>query len=216
MALSAAHTDLLTERYQGFFEPELLQDIALHSEFRQVPKDRIILDIGDLIGYMPIILNGSLKIMREDPQHQELLLYYLEYGDTCAMTLNCCMRKTRSQIRAITEQDSDLVLIPVEKMEDWMVKHPSWRTYVLDSYNVRLNEMLEAIDVLAFMNMEERIFKYLREKAMVNSSDELHTTHQEIANDLHTSRVVVSRLLKKLEQQGKIQTRRNQIQVLSL
>ena len=132
------------------------------------------------------------------------------------MTLNCCMRKAKSQIRATTEQDTELIMVPVEKMEEWVVKYPTWRTYVFDSYNIRLNEMLESIDTLAFMNMEERLLRYLRDKALINQSEQLQTTHQEIANDLHTSRVVVSRILKKLEKEGKIQLHRNMISIPEL
>ncbi|MEL6627690.1 MAG: Crp/Fnr family transcriptional regulator [Bacteroidota bacterium] len=207
---------LLRQRYQALFESALLDEIVQIGTYKSVPKDHIILDIGDLIAFMPLVLNGSIKILREDEHNHELLLYYLEFGDTCAMTLNCCMRKAKSQIRATTEQDTELIMVPVEKMETWVVTYPSWRTYVFDSYNIRLNEMLESIDTLAFMNMEERLLRYLRDKALINQSEQLQTTHQEIANDLHTSRVVVSRILKKLEKEGKIQLHRNMISIPEL
>ncbi|MEM6264976.1 MAG: Crp/Fnr family transcriptional regulator [Bacteroidota bacterium] len=209
--LDAAHHNLLSTKYGHFFEPALLKEIAQVSRFKHVKKDRIILDIGDEIAFMPLVLEGSIKIMREDADNNDLLLYYLEFGDTCAMTLNCCLRKAKSPIRAITEQDTDLLVVPIGKMEEWMVKYATWRSYVFDSYHIRLNEMLESIDSLAFLNMEERLLKYLNNKALINKEIELQVTHQEIATDLHTSRVVVSRLLKKLEKAEKLQMRRNKI-----
>jgi CRP/FNR family transcriptional regulator len=181
------------------------------SQYKQVKKDRIIIDIGDEVAFMPLILSGSIKVLREDAEHQELLLYYLEYGDTCAMTMNCCMRQVKSPIRATTERDTELLTIPIQNMETWMVKYASWRSYVFDSFKIRLDEMLESIDALAFMNMEERLLKYLHDKAIINSSTELEVTHQAIASDMHTSRVVVSRILKKLEKEGKLSLKRNRI-----
>ncbi len=216
MTLDTRVQQLVRDTYSNFFESELLEEIIASGTLREVKKDRIILDIGDNISFMPLVIDGSVKIMRVDADHNELLLYYLEYGDTCAMTLNCCVKKSKSQIRATTEQDSTLVLIPTDKMEAWMNKYHSWRNYVLDSFQLRVNELLDAVDNLAFLNMEERLFYYLRDKALINGSEELVITHREVANDLHTSRVVVSRLLKKLEQEGKLEVKRNRIVFLEL
>jgi CRP/FNR family transcriptional regulator len=126
------------------------------------------------------------------------------------------MGQTRSEIRAVAETDVRLIMIPVRKMEEWTAKYRSWRNFVFDSYNTRLNEMLHAIDSIAFLNMDERLINYLREKARVNQDNTLHSTHQQIAYDLHSSRVVISRLLKKLENLGKIELHRNHIEILEL
>ena len=152
--------------------------------------------------------------MTEDKEGDELLLYYLEFGDTCAVTLNCCTRKTKSTIRAIAESETEVLFVPVEKMEEWMIRYTSWRNYVLESYNSRLNEMLQAIDNIVFNSMEDRLKNYLRDKVLVGKSEILHTSHYEIARDLHSSRVVISRLMKKLEQQGLIKQTRNKVNVL--
>jgi CRP/FNR family transcriptional regulator len=130
------------------------------------------------------------------------------------MTLTCCMGQAKSRIRAIAETDGSLLMIPVEKMEDWLTKYKTWRNFVFDSYNVRLMEMLEAIDTLAFMNLDERLYKYLTDKAKVIGNTEIQNTHQEIAYEMHTSRVVISRLLKALEIEGKIKLNRNKIEIL--
>ena len=126
------------------------------------------------------------------------------------------MGETKSEIRAVAETDTRIIMIPIQKMQEWMHKYKSWQSFILQSYHERMKELLEAVDTIAFLKMDERLYKYLRDKAMVNRDDLLKTTHQEIAQDLHTSRVVVSRLLKKLETENKIKLHRNSIKIINL
>lgn len=207
---------LLKERYAYIFEEDLQKEILDVGQLRKVPKGMTMMDIGDKITHMPLVLDGAIRIMQEDKDEHEYLLYYLEMGDSCAMTMNCCMSGKRSHIRAIAESPTLLLMIPIHKMEEWLVKYRSWRVFVFESYDTRLNEMLEAIDSLAFHNMEERLYKYLKDKAMVTRNPVLSITHYQIANDLNTSRVVISRLVKKLILDQKIEAHRNQITVLAL
>jgi CRP/FNR family transcriptional regulator len=206
--------DILTQSYGYIFEEALIDEIVNVASFKEFKADDYLIEIGDYIKSMPLLLHGAIKILREDENGDELLLYFLERGDTCAMTLTCCMGQAKSRIRAIAETDGSLLMIPVEKMEDWLTKYKTWRNFVFDSYNVRLMEMLEAIDTLAFMNLDERLFKYLTDKAKVIGNTEIQNTHQEIAYEMHTSRVVISRLLKALEIEGKIKLHRNKIEIL--
>lgn len=208
--------DSLKEAYGFIFEEELLKEIAESAKYQKFKAEDYLIEIGDYIKNMPLLLHGAIKILREDTEGDELLLYFLERGDTCAMTLTCCLGQSKSKIRAIAETDGDLLMIPIHKMEEWLTKYKTWRNFVFESYNIRLNEMLEAIDTLAFMNMDERLYKYLTDKAKVLGNPEINNTHQEIANELHTSRVVVSRLLKSLENNHKIKLHRNKIEVLDL
>lgn len=203
----------LHEKFQFLFEAELINEICMTGNVRSFKEGTTIMDIGQMLTHMPLVIAGSVKIMKEDKEGNELLLYYLELGDTCAVTLSCCTKPTKSAIKAVTESDAELLFIPVEKMEEWMIRYKSWRSFVLDSYNIRMNEMLDAIDNLAFNNMEERLYKYLRDKVMVTKESKLHTTHFEIANDLHSSRVVISRLMKKLENEGLVIQHRNYVEV---
>ncbi len=205
--------DKIKESYGYLFEEELLKEIELYGKIRQFDVNTLIIDVGQKIEFMPLLLEGAIKIMREDDQGDELLLYYLESGDTCAMTLTCCMGNTKSEIRAIAEEPTELIFIPVQKMDEWMVKYKSWRNFVLQSYQSRLGEMLEAIDSLAFMKLDQRLYKYLTDKVKISGSLELEYTHQQIAEELHSSRVVISRLLKQLEKDGKIKILRNKIQM---
>lgn len=207
--------DIVKENYGSIFEEKLLEEIAQVAQIYDYKEGDILIDFGDYIKNMPLLLKGAIKILREDFDEGELLLYFIEKGDTCAMTMACCLGDTKSEIRAVAETDVKLIMIPVNKMEEWLGKYKSWRNFVFNSYNNRLKEMLSAIDNLAFMNMDERLLNYLFDKAKINKSNEIQSTHQEIAYDLHTSRVVISRLLKALENEGRIRLHRASIEILT-
>lgn len=206
----------LKENFSHLFEDALIQEIIEVGALKEVSEGEKLIEIGDYLRSMPLLVSGAIKILREDDKGDELLLYFLERGDTCAMTLTCCLGQKKSEIRAIAELDTVLIMIPVQKMEEWMGKFKSWRNFVLASYHTRLMEMLDTIDSIAFLNMDERLVKYLRDKQKIGGEPFINSTHQEIAYELHTSRVVVSRLLKKLESLGKIELYRNSIKIVSL
>jgi CRP/FNR family transcriptional regulator len=208
--------ELLDLHYGYIFEDDLLEEIADIGKYKRVRQGEILMDIGQQIRAMPLLFSGAIKVLREDDKGDELLLYFLEKGDTCAMTFSCCMGSGTSEIRAIAEMDTEIMMIPVEMMEKWLSKYRSWQRFIMDSYHTRVSELLETVDTLAFMKMDERLLKYLQDKAMVTHDDIIHATHQDVAQDMHTSRVVVSRLLKKMELEGKIELHRNAIKVLAL
>lgn len=206
----------LKSTYGHIFEDALLEDIARVGMFKEVPEGSKLMEIGDYVKSMPLLVSGAIKILREDNEGDELLLYYLEQGETCSMTMSCCMGNSKSEIRAIAETDTKLILVPIAKMEEWTAHYKSWRNFVFESYHNRLNELLNTVDSVAFNRMDERLVNYLKEKSRVNKSSYIHSTHQEIAYDLHSSRVVISRLLKKLEQMGNIELHRNHVKILKL
>ncbi|UOY08508.1 Crp/Fnr family transcriptional regulator [Muricauda sp. SCSIO 64092] len=206
----------LKSSFENIFEPQLLKEIEALGIYREFQEGEKIMEIGEYIKGMPLLISGVIKILREDEDGDELLLYYLERGDTCSMTMACCLGDTQSEIRAIAETDVSLIIVPVRKMEEWISQYRSWRNFVFESYHNRLNEMLSTIDSIAFMNMDQRLIEYLKEKARINQSKTIQNTHQEIAYDLHSARVVISRLLKKLEHLGKIRLHRNSIEILDL
>lgn len=205
------------QKYYGYlFEEALLKEIADVAIAKEAKANEVIIDIGSYITSIPLLLSGAIKILREDKEGDDLVLYYIEKGDTCAMTLSCCMGQTKSKIKAVAETDVKLLMIPKQKMSEWLSKYKSWQEFILHSYHSRLQEFIDAIDTIAFLNMDERLLKYLKDKALVNQNETISVTHQQIANDLHTSRVVISRLLKALEKKDKIELNRNQIKVLEL
>jgi len=206
----------LKNNYGHLFEDALINEILQVGTFKEVPEGFKLMEIGSYIRSMPLLVSGAIKVLREDQNGDELLLYYLEKGETCSMTMTCCMGQAKSEIRAIAETDTKLIMIPVQKMDLWSSKYKSWRNFVFQSYHNRLNEMLNTVDNIAFHNMDERLLNYLKEKARILKDNTIHSTHQEIAYELHSSRVVISRLLKKLENRGSIELHRNHIKIINL
>lgn len=206
----------LKENFNSRFEKELLEEISETGRLIQVKEGERLIEIGEYLRSMPLLISGAVKILREDQNGDELLLYFIEKGDTCAMSLTCCLGHNKSEIRAVAELNSEIIMIPVQKMEEWMGKYKSWRNFVLQSYHERMLEMLDAIDNLAFNKLDERLVKYLKEKQKITNNNIIQSTHQEIAYELYTSRVVISRLLKKLENNGQIELQRNSIQIINL
>ncbi|MDF0714537.1 Crp/Fnr family transcriptional regulator [Muricauda sp. 334s03] len=206
----------LLATFSNYFEQPLIDEILEEGKLMEVPAGETIMGIGQYIRSIPLLLSGAIKVLREDEEGDELLLYYLEQGETCSVTMACCMGQTKSEIRAITETDTKIVMVPVQKMEEWMAKYKGWRNYVFESYQNRLNELLQTVDSIAFKNLDQRLVDYLKKKVEVTNDNRIRNTHQEIAYDLHTSRVVVSRLLKKLEKMKKLELHRNYIQIVDL
>ncbi len=206
--------EILEETFGGIFESELIDEIAQTAKIVDFREGDVLIEIGKYIKTMPLLMSGAIRIMREDFDAGELLLYFLEKGDTCAMSLACCMGDKKSEIRAVAENSGTVVMIPVHKMEDWLGKYKTWRAFVFESYNSRFNELLTAIDAIAFMKMDERLRNYLLETSKINHSNSITKTHQEIADALNSSRVVISRLLKALEREGAIKLNRNHIEIV--
>jgi CRP/FNR family transcriptional regulator len=204
----------LQKYYGEQFEPALLEEINQVATLMEVQEGQDLMKPGQFIKSMPLLLSGSIKIMRPDAEGEELLLYHLEKGDTCAMTMTCCMGSTKSEIHAVSETSAKLLMIPIGKMEEWSRKYKTWRNFVFASYHARMMELLESVDNIAFNNMDERLENYLNNKIEILNSKHIYTTHKEIAADLHTSRVVISRLLKKMENDQKINLHRSFIEVL--
>ncbi|MDN3492170.1 Crp/Fnr family transcriptional regulator [Winogradskyella bathintestinalis] len=207
-------TEALRTEYGSQFEPALIEEINQVATLVELPEGQDLIRPGQYIKAMPLLLSGSIKIMRPDGDGEELLLYHLEKGDTCAMTMSCCIGNTISEIHAVTETEVKLLMIPVELMEVWSRKYKTWRDFVFSSYHARMMELLESVDNIAFHNMGERLEKYLHDKKEILNSRFIYITHKEIANDLHTSRVVVSRLLKKMEYDDKISLHRSFIEIM--
>lgn len=204
----------IKQYYGHLFEPELLEEINRVGTLMEVIEGEDLIKPGQYIKMMPLLLFGSIKILRPDTEGEELLLYHLEKGDICAMTMTCCLGATKSEIHAVTETPVKLLMIPIGKMEEWSSKFKTWRNFVFASYHARMMEMLESIDNIAFNNMDERLGNYLKNKIKILNSKHIYTTHKEIAQDLHTSRVVISRLLKKMENNKEIKMHRSFIEVL--
>jgi CRP/FNR family transcriptional regulator len=205
---------VLREYFPQMLDGRLVEQIAGVGRLAHLRAGEVMMEHGALIRHVPMVLSGTIKVMRLDEDGNELLLYYLERGDTCAMSLTCCMADGHSAIRAVVFEDARMLLVPARYMDDWMAFR-DWRAFVMGTYRKRFEEMLGLVDSIAFLHMDQRILRYLEERREVTGTDELNLAHQDIANDLNTSREVVSRLLKQMERQGIIELRRNAIRMLS-
>ena len=200
--------------YATIFEPELLREIEKFGQPITAAAGDTILDIGQIVRTMPIILSGTVKVIRVDEDGKELLLYYVTAAESCAMTFTCCMQQFPSDIRAVAEEEVDMIAIPVQLMDQWLVKYPTWKSFVMRTIRNRFHELLRTIDQIAFQKLDERLVHYLKEKSRVTGSTLVNLSHEQIAGELATTRVVISRLLKTLENQGKVLLYRNQVKLL--
>ena len=204
----------IQEAYNSTLEQELIDEIVQIGQISQLSAGDTIIDYGDELRGLPLVIDGAMKILTQDEKGDELALYYLERGDTCTMSMTCCMGQKKSNIRAVGETDVLFVTVPVNKMKEWTQKYESWMTFVFESYSSRFDELLSAVDNLAFNDMYARLHLYLKDQVMVKKSMTLELSHQDIAYDMHTSRVVISRLLKRLENDGIIELGRNKINLI--
>ncbi len=206
--------ELLKRHFSDFYEQGLQEEIVTLGKEVHISEGDKLMDIGGVIKSMPLVIKGLIKVIREDEEGNELFLYYLEAGATCAMSLTCCLQSQRSQIRAVVEEEAHMILLPVEKMDEWMIKYTSWKNFVMNTYAQRFDELLNTIDLIAFHKMDERILHYLYEKSNAHRTKSFQITHQDIAQEMNSSREVISRILKQLEKLGKIKLGRNKIELL--
>ncbi len=199
---------------QQLFEPELLAALERHAAIKEVKEGTILIDFDNLVLNIPLVLKGSIRVSRLNDAGQELVLYYVNALESCAMTFTCCMQELPSEIRAVAEDDVTMIAIPIRFMEIWLSKYPTWKSFVMRTIRARFHELLTTIDYIAFEKLDERLVYYLTEKSKATGTKLINLSHEQIANEMATSRVVVSRLLKKLENDGKLLLYRNQIKLL--
>ena len=207
--------ELVHQNFPGLSELALQKEIAKVGILKHFREGEVIMNFGSYVKLVPLLVKGSIKVVREDDEDgRELLLYYLYSGETCSMSFSCCMMNKVSDIRTTAENDSTVIAIPIKYIDEWISKYSSWKNFVMRSYDSRMQEMIKTIDTIAFKKMDERLLKYLNEKSMANNSRIIHSTHQEIASDLNASREAISRLLKQLERKGVVTLERNKINLL--
>jgi CRP/FNR family transcriptional regulator len=199
---------------QLIFEPKLLQEIQQFGTWQSFKEGDLIMDYGKYIRMMPIILKGTVKVYRLDENANEILLYYLSSNESCSMAYSCCIEAKKSEVKAIAEDNVELIAIPHIKLDEWLCAYPSWKNYIMRSFNERFIELLKSIESIAFHKLDDRLIGYLKEKQRLSGSSVIKASHYLIADELATSRVVISRLLKQLENNKKIILYRNEIKLL--
>ena len=201
--------------FENIFEPTLIKEMQQFGEVKYFKEGDIIMDYGKYIRMMPLIVAGTIKVFRMDENGKEILLYYLSSNESCSMAYSCCMEAKKSEVKAIAEEDVELIAIPHTKLDEWLCKYPSWKNYIMRSFNERFSEMLKSIESIAFHKLDDRLIAYLKEKQRLSGSSVIKASHYQIADELATSRVVVSRLLKQLENEKRILLYRNEIKLMS-
>ncbi|MBW6502441.1 MAG: Crp/Fnr family transcriptional regulator [Bacteroidales bacterium] len=199
-----------------FLEKELIAELSDVSGLLNLKSGRSILDDGDYIKSFPMVISGSLRVLRLSEDGSELLLYYLDQGEICAMALTCCMGLQKSNIRMVAEEDSVVLSVPVDKPEKWLSEYRTWKEFMMYSYKKRFDELLETIDSIAFTKLDERLIRFFEERYRSTGKTEFSGTHQDIALQLNTSREVVSRLLRNLEKRELVITERNSVDYSAL
>ena len=199
----------------NLFEPQLIKEIEQFGTHQHFKEGDLIMDYGKYIRMMPIVLKGTIKVLKLDENNNEILLYYLSNNESCSMAYSCCLEAKKSEVKAIAEDDVDIIAIPHIKLDEWLCKYPSWKNYIMKSFNDRFIELLKSIESIAFHKLDERLISYLKEKKRHTGSSVIKASHHQIADELATSRVVISRLLKQLENDNRIILYRNEIKLLS-
>ena len=205
--------DYLDRRFPQF-EPALKQLLAERCVVKSLPAGEKLMQTGQYFRSTMLIAEGRAKLYREGEEGGEFFMYYLEPGQACALSMICATRHQASEVMAIAEEDTVVLLIPIGLMDDLMRDHKSWYYFVIETYRTRFEELLGVIDNVIFKGMDERLEFYLKNQYTKLQRRELPITHQAIANDLNTSREVISRLLKKMEQQKRLVLYRNYIEWL--
>lgn len=213
LQLKSKMIDLIKHIFPSFSK-ELLQEIDLNATINSFDADTVIIRTGQYIKNTVLVISGKIKIYRQDENGGEFFMYYLQPGQACAISMICATKNEKSQIMAKVVENVELVMVPLPLMDKWMMQHRSWYEFVIDTYRSRFEEVLEVIDSIAFRAMDERLEFYLKRHADACGCNELKLSHQEIASELNTSREVISRLLKKMEQRGLVNLHRNNIELL--
>lgn len=197
---------------QIFKDHLLLAEIGKYARIRSVLRDEVLMQPGSEIVFVPIVQEGVLRIMRGHEDGREIFLYYLYPGQTCAMAINCCQAGRRSLVKAVAEEDTQVLLVPVDRIEEWF-KYPEWKAFINSTYSTRFAELINVIDLVAFSQMDKQLLHYLQEKARALNTRALVITHQQIADDLRTHREAISRLLRTMESKELVRLGRNTIEV---
>jgi CRP/FNR family transcriptional regulator len=196
-----------------FSDPQLIEEIASKSRQKKLANDDVLFFPGDELFFVPVVLSGALRIVREDEEGREVFLYHLYPSQTCAMAINCCQSEKKSMVKAIAEDDTEVLMVPAA-LTDQLFKYPEWKAFINNTYSSRFAELIEVIDLIAFNNLDKKILNYLEKKKEALNTSSLYITHQQIAIELNTHREAVSRLLRTMEQKGIVKLGRNTIELL--
>ncbi|MFN8298476.1 MAG: Crp/Fnr family transcriptional regulator [Chitinophagales bacterium] len=195
-----------------FVDKNLNREIEAVGIHKNLPANTVMMNPGDTIQFIPIVEKGSIRVVLQNKKGDEYYLYHLYPGETCAMSLTCCQSQRTSEVKAVVEDDAELLMIPVRYVDEWS-RFPEWKKFVSDTQAQRFSELLETLELVAFSKLDEQLWNYLIKRVLATGNNTLKITHQEIANELNSPREVITRLLHQLQRQAKIVLSRNSIEV---
>lgn len=194
--------------------PELIQKLYEHGVSKEFQAGDILINENSYIRSIPIVIKGSIKVIRTEEDGREILLYYIKAGESCIMSFLGGLHNETSKVKAEIEEDAEILFLPIDKVSLFIKEYPQWLDYIFRLYHKRFEELLDIVNAIVFKKVDERLLNLLHKKAELNNSKLIQTTHEQLANELGTARVVVSRLLKQLEENGAVQLGRNKITLL--
>ena len=201
--------------HQLFFkDPQLLAEFDKHARLKHFSADEVLMYPGDKIVFVPMVMKGNIRVIRANEDGREVFLYHINPGQTCAMSLNCCRANQTSMIKAVAEDDTEVYMIPAELVDEWF-RFKEWKEFVNNTYGNRFTELMNVIDLIAFSNMDIQLLNYLQKRAQALNTKALRITHQQIADELHTHREAISRLLRQMENKGLVKLGRNVIELMN-
>jgi len=198
----------------SLFQSLLKDEVSSYGQLKKFPAGSVILQEESYIKSIPLVLNGSLKVMRTDPDGHEILLYYITPGESCIMSFLGGIHNERSKIKVLVEEDAEILFIPVEKASEWVKKFPEWSDFIFKLYHKRFEELLSAVNAIAFQKLDMRLLQLLKQKAELYQTKEIIITHQQLADELGTAREAVSRVMKQMENEGLVALSRNKVTLL--
>ncbi len=198
----------------SLFQSLLKDEVSNFGQLKKFTAGSVIQQEDSYIKAIPLVLNGSLKVMRTDADGHEILLYYITPGESCIMSFLGGIHNETSKVKAIVEEDAEILFIPVEKASEWVKKFPEWSDFIFRLYHKRFEELLTAVNAIAFQKLDTRLLQLLKQKSELYQSKEIKVTHQQLADELGTAREAVSRVMKQMENEGLVQLSRNKITLL--
>ena len=202
--------DIIDFRASG----KMIEELKKEGSVRKLEEGDILVQENHRIHFIPIILKGSVRVYQTDDDYKEILLYYLKEGDTCIMSYMSGLYNDVSKLKAVANEDSEVLLLPVGKAGMLMKNYPEWIEYILRIYHQRFEELLDVVNAVAFKKMDERLLNFLNKESEISGTKDLKITHELLANELGTARVVISRLLKQMEKEGLVELGRNRIKLV--
>ncbi len=199
---------------QKISDPDFRKEIEASQSLKMFPAGSVILDINSYINYIPLVISGSIKVIRTEEDGREILLYYLTPGESCISSILSGLTQDTSKVKVIVEEDAEILMISLQQAKDWLKKYPEWTDFIFSLYQRRFEDLLEVVNSVAFQKVDARILHLLNQKSQLYKSKELAVTHQQLADELGITREAVSRVLKQIETDGKIKLSRNKITLL--